>query len=106
MSPILDTFFCPSSEGKHGAETAQSDQEIWIELKGSAIGRDGLVMVPKTLTQNTPSIQCENSSASSSRIGFWTDCKLGLKHFPRVAGKAHQRQMICRSSKKLMTLCK
>src|SRR6476660_6516721 len=46
---ISDTFFCPSSEGKHGAETAQSNQEIWIELKGPAIGRDGLVMVPKTL---------------------------------------------------------
>jgi hypothetical protein len=58
------------SEGKHGAETAQSNQEIWIELKGSAIGRDGLVMVPKPRPRIPPSIQCEYSSASSSRIAF------------------------------------
>ena len=50
---ISDTLFCPSSERKHGAETAICNQEIWIEFKGPAIGHDGLVMVPKTLPQNT-----------------------------------------------------
>ena len=85
---ISDTLICPSSERKHGAETAKGNREIWIELKHSPVGRDGLVMVPKALTQNTAQHPMRVFVGIIETDRFLDCLQSRLKHFPWIAGNA------------------